>query len=160
MTKTVQHLHLPRTDAAVWSEQASSSCLPLADSTASDHSTQLSHVKRNTNNNVIELNDLASLCQMAGSNHSSIASSMISLDDEMNIRASTKTLNSCPFPTMEIDNELINILTLNNHRAGKTQNKPKNHMKLSPAGQMKIVEEQVTCDKSALLGKMKFSMVE
>lgn len=113
-------------------------------------------IGRNRNNNVIELNDLTSACKMSRSNHSSITSSIASLEAQMNISGSTKTLNySCP--SLEIDNELINLLTLNNHRAGKSLNRPKNYLRILPPAPTKAVEELESSDKSALLGKANFS---
>ena len=164
-----------RTDAAIWSQPTKETAslvntnivtsITLPDSSLSTDigtlsGSQVAQITSNANNNVIELNDLASLCKMSRSNHSSKTSSTVSLDAEMNISGSTKTLNSSPYPTMEIDNELINILTLNNHRAGKYQNKPKNYMRILPPMSSRAVEEQDTCDKSALLGKASFSTVK
>ncbi|XP_067931824.1 speract receptor-like isoform X2 [Watersipora subatra] len=113
----------------------------------------------NKNNNVMELNDLESLCKMSCSNHSSITGSTVSLDEEMNISGSTKTLNNC-LPSLELDNEIINLLTLNNHRANKNTNKLKNYMRILPPAQQRPVDEPDTSDTSALLGKVSFSAVK
>lgn len=106
-----------------------------------------------SNNNVMELNNLTSVYKMTRSNHSSGTGSTVSLDAEMNIHGSDKTLNNCPpaYQTLEIDDELINLLTLNNHKVGMNHHKPKNYMRVLPM-QSRQAEEQETCDKSFLLG--------
>lgn len=101
---------------------------------------------------------------MSRSNHSSITGSSVtgssvSLDTEMNISASAKTLNTCT-AALEIDNELINILTLNNHRVGKSHNKPKNYMRILPPSHPRAVDEPETSDKSALLGVVNFATMK
>lgn len=104
-----------------------------------------------------ELNDLAMEYEMPYSNHSSSAGSMASLDTEMNINGSTKMLNTCPasLPYLEIDEECINLLSLNNHKVGVNAHRQKNYMRILPTTPPKFVDEHESCDKLLLIDMSK-----
>lgn len=133
-------------DATFWSEPT--------DATDSIYSPVNSHrvIDASSNNNIIELNDLTSLCTLSQSNHSSGTGSTVSLNGDMNINGSTKILNGDP--TLGLDEELLNILTLNNHKVGKNCHRSKHYMNiLPPMHTQRSLEERDTSDKCALLGR-------
>lgn len=146
-----------RSDIPAWSDQGttlsgnvrSADTTPPSTGKPSVHNTQVTKSSNVTSNNNLPMNDLKSICNMS---HSSDNGSNSSLDAEMNINGSTKLLNyGNGLPTIGIDSELENLLSLNNYRAGKNLHRQKSYMKVLPVVQPRSIEEQQLTDRSALL---------
>ena len=158
-----------RSDVPVWSDQVTTISGGLnkviesekegdAQNTTNNNKPLMTNKNVTCNNNQ-PLNDLKSICSLS---QSSSNGSSVSLDVEMNITGSSKSLDlpasndrrDMPvFHTLEIDKELENLLSLNKLKAGKTQHRPKSYLKILPAAPpYKCVDDQLVTDKSALLG--------